>query len=107
FGSLEGVVEAKGEIIDAGESTHTIILNADDPNVGQWHARAGSRACRFFSTDSASQYVGEAHYTADQIVLDAEGSRFVLHTPQGDCECRLLLPGRHNIANAVAAAALS
>jgi UDP-N-acetylmuramoyl-tripeptide--D-alanyl-D-alanine ligase len=36
-----------------------------------------------------------------------EGSRFTLHTPIGDAEVSLPLPGRHNVANALAAAAVA
>lgn len=103
FGDIDGVVQAKGEIIDASDTTHTVILNADDPHVGEWQARAGERSCRLFSVcqDSA------ADYYATDIVSGARGTRFSLVTPQGDTQCQVALIGRHNVANAVAAAALA
>ena len=33
FGSLQGIVEAKGEIIDATSLSGKVILNNDDPNI--------------------------------------------------------------------------
>ncbi len=44
---------------------------------------------------------------ADIIEQRVDGSRFVLSTPQGDAEVALPLPGRHNIANALAATAVA
>lgn len=103
FGSIEGVVQAKGEIIDSSDTTHTVVLNADDPNVGHWQARTGERRCRLFSIRNASS----ADYGAADIVMDASGTSFMLATPYGNAECQVALIGMHNVANAVAAAALA
>ncbi|MDP1757688.1 MAG: Mur ligase family protein, partial [Pseudohongiella sp.] len=48
FGGLQGVVSGKGEIIDSAPSTHTVILNADDPHFSVWQQRAGNRRCLSF-----------------------------------------------------------
>ena len=42
FGSLQGIVEAKGEIIDGVSPQGTVILNLMDPNANQWIERAKS-----------------------------------------------------------------
>ncbi len=44
---------------------------------------------------------------ATNITVTVAGTEFTLHTPQGHCDILLPLPGRHNIANALAAAALA
>ena len=103
FGDIEGVVRAKGEIIDSSDMTHTVVLNADDPQVGRWQARAGQRSCRLFSIHDDRA----ADYYASDIVTDASGTRFMLTTPQGGTECQVALIGMHNVANAVAASALA
>ena len=103
FGTLDGVVRAKGEIIDSSPVTHTVVLNADDPHIEQWRSRAGRRYCRLFSIEADST----ADYRASDIVVTSTGTRFTLLTPRGEIECQLALIGTHNVANAVAAAALA
>lgn len=100
FGSLAGVVQAKGEIIDSAPSTHTVVLNADDPNTPSWRERAGRRRCVTFGLDAA------ADYQAVNLTLTATGTRFDIVSARGRIACFLPLPGRHNVANALAAAAL-
>jgi len=48
-----------------------------------------------------------ADVSASAIRFDAAGSHFLLHTPAGEAEVALPLPGRHNIGNALAATALA
>ena len=106
FGSLLGVIEAKGEIIDAAESTRLVVLNADDPSVEIWKTRAGQRDVVLFSIDETK--ADAVDYLAREINCSGPLSRFVLQAPSGtQVECILPLPGRHNVANAVAAAALA
>ncbi|MDD5562088.1 MAG: UDP-N-acetylmuramoyl-L-alanyl-D-glutamate--2,6-diaminopimelate ligase [Thermoanaerobaculaceae bacterium] len=45
--------------------------------------------------------------TASGVVCDAGGTTFVLHTPAGSAPVRLPLVGRHNVRNALAAAAVA
>ncbi|MGM0632663.1 MAG: UDP-N-acetylmuramoyl-tripeptide--D-alanyl-D-alanine ligase [Pseudomonadota bacterium] len=102
FGSLAGVVQGKGEIIDGTLPGGTVVLNADDPACETWRKRAGERTVVTFGVDDTS-----ADVKAENIVLYAGGSRFELITPDAGSPVRLSLPGRHNIANALAAAALA
>jgi UDP-N-acetylmuramoyl-tripeptide--D-alanyl-D-alanine ligase len=48
-----------------------------------------------------------ADVTARDIVLEADGSRFTLVTPAGEVPVSLAMPGRHNVRNALAAAAMA
>lgn len=105
FGSLQGVVRAKGEIIDCGADTHTVILNADDANVAAWVERAGQRQVKLFSV--AGKASKPVDYYATDIIAGARGVDFVLHTPVGAADCVMSLPGLHNVANALAACALA
>ncbi len=103
FGSLQGIVEAKGEIIDGVKDGGVVALNADDSHIADWKRRAGSRRQVLFSLHSS-----EADYFASDVVVGANGeTTFTLHTPTGEAEVGLQLLGRHNVMNAIAAAAAS
>jgi UDP-N-acetylmuramoyl-tripeptide--D-alanyl-D-alanine ligase len=100
FGSLQGIVEAKGEIIDPSENTAAIILNADDENVSQWVERAeGRRIIQFSATNP------QADCYAENIVVGEKGViSFTLNTSKGVENVCLQLLGKHNVINATAAA---
>lgn len=102
FGDIDGVVRTKGEIIDGLQDGGVAVLNADDPHFGVWAARAATKRMVSFAVDSA------ADYRVDELQLDALGaSRFVLRSPIGDADVTLALTGKHNVRNAMAAAAAS
>lgn len=105
FGSLQGIVTAKGEIIDGLKNEGVMVLNADDEFVEDWAARAaGKRTVRFSFQNTA----GDAQYFASNVVERGDGaSCFTLHTPKGDQALSIRLLGRHNVLNAVAAAAVA
>lgn len=101
FGSLQGVVQTKGEIIDAASANGVVVLNADDVHIDIWRRRAGSKKTVTFSIRNSN-----ADYYASNLSSGNEGMvAFELKTPAGRTKVRLLLPGNHNIANAVAATA--
>ena len=100
FGSLQGIVQAKGEIIDPTPEDASIILNADDPSVEQWIQRAGKRNVLLFSEANSS-----ADCYAENIEVAEKGIvSFDLHTPKGEEQITLKVLGRHNVINAAAAA---
>ena len=106
MGSLLGVAETKGAIYAALGDGGVAVVNADDA-FGSWFEQqviragdSGRRVLRFGLEASAE-------VTARDIVATGQGSRFVLVTPQGQVEVSLALPGRHNVRNALAAAAIA
>ena len=102
FGSLAGVAKAKGEIFNGLPANGTAILNADSNDWPHWQANLhGKRVWRF------SPQASDSDFTARDIRLRVDGTHFILQTPRGDIDVTLPLPGRHNIANALAAAALA
>lgn len=103
FGSLAGVAKAKGEIFQGLPVGGIAILNAESNDWIHWETSLTDKQVLRFSADP----VLAADYTATEIDITTQGTRFQLHTPQGECEILLPLPGRHNIANALAAAALA
>ena len=103
FGSLQGIVEAKGEIIDGVSPQGTVILNLMDPNANQWIERAKSRRVVLFSACNSSN--GPAEYFASNVLMGNGGCvSFTLNSPAGECRLSLKLLGCHNVGNAVAAA---
>lgn len=98
FGSLEGVFHAKSEIFEGLSEQGTAIVNADNEFWPKWQAQ-GIR-CAFSIEDQRQPF------HARNIVLNGQGcAECVLVTPQGEVNLTLAIPGRHNVANALAAAA--
>lgn len=101
FGSVEEVAAAKGEIFDDLDAGAIAVINADQPWADQWRERAAPASIVDFSID------GAAAITASEIhVCDVDAVTFTAHTPVGDLPVELNLPGRHNVANALAAIAI-
>ena len=101
MGSLLGIANTKAAIYDALPADGTAAINADDAFSPYFAARAHGRRQLRFALDA------DADLTARDIALAAEGSRFVLVTPEGEAAIALAMPGRHNVSNALAAAALA
>ncbi|UCZ73946.1 UDP-N-acetylmuramoyl-tripeptide--D-alanyl-D-alanine ligase [Dickeya zeae] len=103
FGSLEGVAQAKGEIFGGLPAQGVAIINADSNDEARWQdVLTGKTLWRF----SPQGHDGVDFYASD-IRVSERGTDAVLHTPMGDIAVTLPLPGRHNIANALAATALA
>lgn len=101
MGSLLGIADTKAAIYDALPADGTAAINADDAFSPYFAARAHGRRQLRFALDA------DADLTARDIALAADGSRFVLVTPEGEAAIALAMPGRHNVSNALAAAALA
>ncbi|MCZ9078724.1 UDP-N-acetylmuramoyl-tripeptide--D-alanyl-D-alanine ligase [Escherichia albertii] len=102
FGSLAGVAKAKGEIFTGLPENGIAIMNADNNDWLNWQSVIGSRKVWRFSPNAAN-----SDFTATNIHVTSHGTEFTLQTPTGSVDVLLPLPGRHNIANALAAAALA
>lgn len=101
MGSVEGVAETKGALYQALPADGVAIINADDAFAGFFGGLAGARRVLRFGLEH------KADVGADIVEQRADGSLFVLSTPVGDAEVELALPGRHNVANALAAASIA
>lgn len=100
LGSQEAIAEAKGELLEALPPEGCAVLNAGDP----WQLRLAPRVrgeVILYGTE------GNCAVRASSITLQRlEGVKFVLRTPSGEASCFLPMPGRHNVCNALAAAAV-
>lgn len=101
MGSLLGVADTKAAIYDALPPEGVAVINADDAFAPYFAERAHGRRLVRFGLEAS------ADVTARDIEALDDGSRFVLVTPQGEGSIHLALPGRHNVRNALAAAALT
>lgn len=95
FGSVEHVARAKAEIYGGLSSQGTAVINLDDNYADYWRGVCEGKKVTTFSMQDDS-----ADFFAKQ-----ENSGFMLHTPVGQVEVHLNLPGRHNVMNALAATA--
>lgn len=103
FGGPEKIVEAKGEILEGLDAQGIAVLNRDDIAFLRWKQRAGAKKVLSFSLAQT-----EADFYATDIQQDARGCPvFTLHAPFGSHSIQLNLLGQHNIANALAAAAVA
>lgn len=98
FGSLEGVARAKGELFAGLDDTAVAVINTDDRFAALWRELAQGRPILSFGLEAA------ADVTASY-VPSRNGTQLQLHTPRGSTEVRLPLLGRHNVVNALGAAA--
>ena len=101
LGSIENVAKAKAEIIEGMKAGGMAVLNADDPRV------LGMRSLSRGGTITFG-IEAPADVTASNIRFEAFGrTRFRLTTPQAEAEVSFALNGRHNVLNALAAAAVA
>lgn len=103
FGSMDGVKQAKGEIYQGLQPGSVAIVNLDSHGGEYWDEVLADKQVKTFSTIDSN-----ADYRAENIVLNNEGEpSFTLITPLDKVEVQLGIIGQHNVANALAAAALS
>jgi UDP-N-acetylmuramoyl-tripeptide--D-alanyl-D-alanine ligase len=102
FGDLIGVARAKGEIFEGLSSEGVALYNEDAKYASKWQFRLTDKKVRKFSCFKASDC-----YSSD-VILDENGcASFRLNTYAGSALIELTVPGRHNVCNAVAAAAVA
>lgn len=100
LGSVEAIARAKGELLEALPRDGLAVLNADDPR-----SRALAAGCPcpvvFFG-------LREGEVTAQDVQpRGAAGTDFILRVGGEETAAHLGLPGRHQVLNALAAAAVA
>ncbi len=96
--NIEGVLRAKGELFASMKPGSIAVINADDERVARLPVANGVR--RIFFGLSA-----EAQVRAENIRAAGRTLEFELLLPEGCWPVRLQVAGRHNVQNALAAAA--
>jgi UDP-N-acetylmuramoyl-tripeptide--D-alanyl-D-alanine ligase len=101
LGTIENIAAAKAELIEGLKPGGTAVLNADDERViAMRHLHDGPVVT--FGVENAADVM------ATNIDTSRFGrSRFRLETPLGWADAELRMPGRHNLMNLLAAAAVA
>lgn len=99
LGTIEKIRDAKAELVEGLKDGGTAVLNADDPFVIGMKDRHKGKVLTYGIDNPAD---------VTALGIEARGygeTRFTLQTPGGFEEVDLSLSGKHNILNALAAAA--
>lgn len=100
FGSMDQIAQAKGELIEALSDKGVVVLNQDDAYAPLWRELAAARPLVAYSMQQQGCPVSAA-----SVCPDEPGYRFQLQLAQDRFEVALQVPARHNVSNALAAAA--
>lgn len=100
LGTIENIAAAKAELIEGMKPEGTAILNADDPLVMKMRSKHLGRTLTFGIDNKADVMAAEIDTSALGRVS------FVLSTPGGAARATLNMSGRHNLSNALSAAAV-
>ena len=104
FGSIEGTVRAKSEMVTGLGPDAVAVLNRDDPRVAGMAERTAAKVAWFgLSADPST-----GGTTAHDVEASASGTAFELELPGGErrpVSFRVL--GEHHVSNAMAAAAVA
>ena len=96
--TVRAVAEENGAVLQALPSSGVAVYPQDDDFTALWQELAGTRAvCRFA--------MASGEVSAAVVVWRAGAWQFTLRTPQGTAPLVLHIAGRHNVKNALAAAA--
>lgn len=108
FGDLQAIAQAKSEIVQGLSPTGVIYTNGNSEFANFWQQEFAHLRHQIFAVESAAQPVPKvASIYARDVQLDAMGcATFSLCQEQQMQTVRVPLPGVHNVANAVAAAAV-
>jgi UDP-N-acetylmuramoyl-L-alanyl-D-glutamate--2,6-diaminopimelate ligase len=96
----ENYAAAKARLFESLEEDTAAVVNAHDEWTWRMMRDCKANIVRFgFSSD--------CEYRAADYRVSSSGTNFILHTPDGQAQVRMELVGKHNIENALLAAALA
>ena len=96
--TVEATAEENGGVISALGVDGVAVYPADDACAPIWRRLAGARRQLTFALQGAADVTAQGEWQGAHWQLQ-------LHTPAGGASLKLGLPGRHNVHNALAAAA--
>ncbi len=96
--TVRAVAEENGAVLQALPAGGVAVYPQDDAYTALWDGLAADRARCCFA-------LHDAEVSAAAVLWHAGAWQFTLHTPQGTAPITLRVAGRHNVKNALAAAA--
>lgn len=101
LGHVDNIKRAKGELVEAMEGEHKVILNADDPAVMELAQFARGEIITF-------GFDGRAHVRAEEAEVEwGKGTLFILEVEEKSIPVLLPIYGIHQLYNALAASAVA
>ncbi len=101
MGSVEAIAAAKGELVEAIPANGVVYLNGDDVPSRALADRASAEIVRYGFSEGCD-------VSARDVVVGADGTpSFILVCSEGEARLSVPVPGRHNVYNALAAAAVA
>jgi len=97
--NMDNYAAAKARLFDDLDEDAAAVVNGDDKYAPRMVRNCRGRIIRF-------GFAKGADYRARDVAITAQGSHFVLVSPDGETPVSMHLVGRHNIQNALTAAAL-
>ena len=94
FGDLDGVARAKGEIYLSLDEKGIAVINGDDKYFDYWQSLCNADNISTFGLNPKANYS-----------VVKKDSQIVISTPKGSVSATYVLPGEHNLSNALAATA--
>lgn len=102
LGSIEGVAREKGALFAALGESGVAVINADDAHAATWQKMTLAATRHTFGFSERAAF----HPLPGSLLVGPDGAwQFRVTSPVGDADVRLSLPGKHNVANALAALA--
>lgn len=98
LGSREGILKAKLEILQGMKADAPVILNGDDDMLSS--ANVDGHPVTYYGIDNS-----DSSFSAENICIGESEISFDAAFPNGNASVSLPYPGRHNVYNALAAAA--
>jgi UDP-N-acetylmuramoyl-L-alanyl-D-glutamate--2,6-diaminopimelate ligase len=98
--TMDAYAAAKAKLFESLDAEAVAVVNADDKWSDRIIENCPSRILRF-------GFGKRADYRARDVETTPQGTRFTLHTPDGKATVEMKLIGKHNIENALTAAALA
>ena len=101
--TVEAVARENGAVLQALPAGGVAVFPADEAFSSLWRSLAGTRTQRCFALQASD--ASPADIQAAVVSWHAGAWQFTLRTPEGTAPVRLHVAGRHNVKNALAAAA--
>lgn len=98
-GTVEDYFRAKMKIMNLVDKNGFVVLNRDDKNFEEIK--------KFVHNRMLTYGVLRGDITVQNVKYTSHGSEFLLKTPKGNLRIELKMPGRFNVYNALAAAAVA